>query len=328
MPLSASTDTGPETSATGVGGFGVRAFVARYGVIIALVVLLIAALIWTPDFYSASALRNTTRSAAILGLVALGQFLVLMVRGVDLSVGSVIAFSAVLLADRGPGLPIAIVWVLALAVGVGLLNSFFIVRRRVPAFVATFGMLIAVEGLRQAYTRGSASGSVPSSITQLGRSTLFGLTYPAYVAVALMVVAGIFLYRTRSGRRMIMAGSNPEMAQLSGVRTGWIVTGAFVVSALLAALAGFFLAASTGYVDRFIGRGTDLDSVTAALLGGARFNGGEGSIVGMAAGCLLLASIFTIIVQLGWRPELQLIAKGAVLIGALAVQSSLRSGSR
>jgi ribose transport system permease protein len=306
----------------------VRKVLTRYGVVIALIVLLIIAAIWTPDFYSATSLRNTTRAASVLGLVALGQFLVLMVRGVDLSVGPLIAFSAVLIADRGPGLPLGLFMVVGLAVLVGLMNSFFVVRRRVPAFVATFGMLIVVEGLRQAYTKGSASGSVPSSITQIGRNTLFGMTYSVYVVVALMILVAVFLYRTRTGRKMVMTGSNPEMAQLSGVPTGLIVTGAFVASALLATLAGFFLAASTGYVDRFIGRGTDLDSITAALLGGARFNGGEGSIVGVVAGCLLLSSIFTVIVLLGWRPELQLIAKGAVLIGALAVQSSLRSSSQ
>jgi ribose transport system permease protein len=297
---------------------------SRYGIVIALALLVVAAAIWAPNFFRPATLRNTTRQASILGIVTLGQFLVLMVRGIDLSVPAVIAFTAVLVAESGPGLGVGLLVVAGIVVVVGLLNGYLVVRRGVPAFVATFGMYVTVEGVRLAYTKGSASGSVPSSVTTLGRATLLGLTYSVWVWLLLLAATAVFLYRTPGGRRMVMAGANPEMAALSGIRTERIIVGAFVASAAFAALSAIFLAGSAGYVDRFIGQGSDLDSVTAALLGGARFAGGEGSLLGAAAGCLVLAGLLTFIVLMGWSPQLQLIAKGAVLLGALALQASLR----
>lgn len=300
---------------------------ARYGVVVALLLLLVVAAIWAPNFYIPSTLRNTARQASILGIVTIGQFLVLMVRGIDLSVPAVIAFTAVLIADGGPGLVPGLITSALIVAAVGLLNGFLVVRRGVPAFVATFGMYVTVEGVRLAYTKGSASGSVPDIVVSLGRSTFLGLTYSVWAWIVLTAGVGVFLYFTAAGRRMVMTGANPEMARLSGVRTGRIIVGAFLASATLAAVSAVFLAGSSGYVDRFIGQGSDLDSVTAALLGGARFAGGEGSLIGAAAGCLLLAALLTLIVLLGWSPQLQLIAKGLVLIGALALQSSLRRGN-
>ncbi len=297
---------------------------SRYGVVLALLLLLVVAAVWAPTFFRPVTLRNTSRQASIIGIVTVGQFLVLMVRGIDLSVPAVIAFTAVLLAERGPGLGQGLLVSAGIVAVVGLLNGYLVVRRGVPAFVATFGMYVTVEGVRLAYTKGSASGSVPAAVTTLGRSTLLGLTYSVWVWLLLLVTTGMFLYRTPTGRRMVMSGANPEMAALSGIRTARFVVGAFVASAALAALSAVFLAGSAGYVDRFIGQGSDLDSVTAALLGGARFAGGEGSLAGAAAGCLVLASLLTVIVLLGLSPQLQLIAKGAVLLGALALQASLR----
>ena len=301
-----------------------RTLGSRYGVVLALLLLLVVAAIWTPVFYDPVNMRNTARQASIIGIVTIGQFLVLMVRGIDLSVTAVLAFTAVLIAERGPGLGPGLLWSLVIVLAVGGANAYLVVRRGVPPFVATFGMLVTLEGVRLAYTRGSAAGPVPEEITTIGRSVFMGLTYSVWVWIALLILTGLFLYRTAAGRRMIMTGSNPEMAALSGIRTGWVVAGAFTASAAFAALSGIFVAGSAGYVDRFIGQGSDLDSITAALLAGASFRGGEGSLIGAAAGCLLLASLFTVIILLGWPPQLQLIAKGAVLIAALSMQSALR----
>ena len=302
-------------------------FLAQYGVVIALVLLLIAALIWAPSFYTPSTLRNTMRQASIIGIVTIGQFLVLMIRGIDLSIPAVIGFTAVLIAENGPGPIEGIVIAVLIAVAVGLVNYFLVVKRKVPAFVATFGMLVALEGARLVYTRGSASGTVAEGFVTIGRATFLGLTVSTWVWVGLIAVVWIVLYRTRAGRRMVMVGSNPTMAEFSGIRTNRYFLSAFVASAVLACLAAVFLAGSSGYVDRFMGQGTDLDSITAALLGGARFSGGQGSLLGAAAGALLLSSLLTLIVLLGWSPQLALIAKGLVLILAIALQSTAGRGS-
>lgn len=301
-----------------------RHFAGNYGAIILLIVLLIIATIVAPRFFSETAIRNTTRQAAILGIVAIGQMLVLVVRCVDLSVSAVIGFTVVLVAESGPGFVPGVIAAVVIAVVVGLVNGWLVTKRQVPPFVATFGMLVLVDGARFAYTRGSTSGRVEARLVSLARWSIGPVALPVLVWVVTSLVAGVFIARTVTGRRMLLAGSNEEMGRLSGLPVDRYKVGAFVSCSLLAVLAGVLLAGSTGYVDRFVGRNSELDSITAALLGGASFAGGLGSVVGVAAGSLLLASLASLIVLLGWNQELQLVAKGVVLVGALAAQGVIR----
>ena len=301
---------------------------SRYGVVVVLLALLVVAAGLAPRLFSEVSLRTTGRQAAIVGVVVIGQVLLLFLRCVDLSVAAVIGFTAVLVADGGPGLAEGLLWAVAIAVAVGLVNGWLVTRRHVPAFIATFGMLVLLEGARLAYTRGSTSGSVDEALIEVVRQTVGPVSVPVVVWLVLTAVAALLIARTVTGRRIVMAGSNEEMGRLSGLTVDRYKVAAFVVCALLAVLSGVLLAGSTGYVDRFVGRNSELDSITAALLGGARFSGGEGSFIGGAAGSLLLATLFTLIVLLGWPPALQLVVKGAVLIGALGAQSLMWRSAR
>jgi ribose/xylose/arabinose/galactoside ABC-type transport system permease subunit len=305
-----------------------RLLLANNGGFVLLAILLIIAAITSPRFFSEAAMRNTSRQAAVLGVVVVGQVLVMLVRCIDLSVSAMIGFTVVLVAEGGPGLAPGIVWAVAIAIGVGLVNGWLVTCRQVPPFVATFGMLVLLGGARFAYTRGSTSGRVHDGLIDVARHTFGPITVPVIVWIGLTAIATLYIRRTASGRRMIMAGANEEMSRLSGLRVDRYKLGAFVACSLLATLAGLLLAGSTGYVDRSVGLNTELDSITAALLGGATFSGGEGSFVGGAIGSLLLASLFTIIVLHGWSTELQLVAKGIVLVGALAVGGALRRHGR
>jgi ribose/xylose/arabinose/galactoside ABC-type transport system permease subunit len=302
----------------------VRRLLANYGALVILVGLFVVAAAVKPRFFAEDGIRNTGRMAGILGVVVTGQVLVLLVRCVDLSVAAVIGFTAVLVADSGPGLAQGILVAIAIAVAVGLVNGWLVTRRQVPPFIATFGMFVLLEGARFAYTEGSTSGPVHESLVDFARHPLGPISVPVVIWIAVTIVASVFVAKTVTGRRMVMAGSNEDMARLSGLPVDRYKTGAFVVCSLLAVLSGLLLAGSTGYVDRFVGRNTELDSITAALLGGAQFTGGEGSFLGGAIGSLLLASLFTLIVLLGWPAELQLVTKGSVLVAALAMQGLLR----
>jgi ribose/xylose/arabinose/galactoside ABC-type transport system permease subunit len=301
-----------------------RNFAGNYGAIILLIMLMVIAAIVAPRFFSETAIRNTTRQAAILGIVAIGQMLVLVVRCVDLSVSAVIGFTVVLVAESGPGFVPGVIAAVAIAVIVGLVNGWLVTKRQVPPFVATFGMLVLVGGARFAYTRGSTSGRVEAGLVSVTRWSVGPVALPVLVWAVTCLVAGVFIARTVTGRRMMLAGSNEEMGRLSGLPVDRYKVAAFVTCSLLAVLAGVLLAGSTGYVDRFVGRNTELDSITAALLGGASFAGGYGSVIGVAAGSLLLASLASLIILLGWNQELQLVAKGVVLVGALAAQGLIR----
>jgi ribose transport system permease protein len=299
-----------------------------YGVWIALGVLLVIALITAPEFFGVNNLQDVLRRASILGIVTMGQVLVLMTAGLDLSVGAMIGFTAVLIAESaradGPPLALALAAGLGVAVIVGTVNGLLVAKRRVPPFVATFGMLIVLEGLRLAYTGGTASGSVPEDLRAFGQATFFGLPWPTIALLIIIAVLTLFTARTVSGRGLVLSGANERMAFLSGIPVVRRKVLAYIVAASLAVLAGVFFASFIGYVDRFVGRGADLDSISAALIGGTLFSGGEGSFIRAAVGALLLVALVNLIVLNGLPIEWQFVAKGLVLVAAVAIQTAGR----
>ena len=306
-------------------------FAGQYGVWIALGVLLVIALITAPEFYSVGNLQDVMRRGSILGIVTMGQVLVLMTAGLDLSVAAMIGLTAVLIAESaradGPPLAVALLAALAVATLVGVTNGLLIAKRHVPPFVATFGMLIVLEGVRLAYTGGTASGAVPEGLRTFGQATLAGIPWPTVALVVLIMVLTLFTSRTASGRGLVLSGANVRMALLSGIPVVRLKVIAYITAASLAVLAGVFFASFIGYVDRFVGRGADLDSISAALIGGTLFTGGEGSFVRAAAGALLLVVLVNLIVLNGLPIEWQFVAKGLVLVAAVAIQTAGRRGA-
>jgi ribose/xylose/arabinose/galactoside ABC-type transport system permease subunit len=318
--------------ATSVSGAGrVRMYLQQasaWGVWVAFVVFAPVAAVVAPAFFGTSNLQDVLRRASILGIVTMGQVLVLLTGGLDLSVGAMIGVTAVAIAEStspdGPGLAVGLAVAVLIAVGVGATNGLLVTRRRVPPFVATFGMFVVLEGARLAYTRGTVSGTVPDGLREVGRGTLLGLPWPTMTLIALVGILGLWTTRRIRGRQLVMAGANERMAFLSGIPVTRLKTAAYVASALLATVAGVFFTGFVGYVDRFVGRGTDLDSIAAALLGGTQFSGGEGSFVRAAAGALLIVAVLNLIVVAGVAVEWQFVVKGLVLITAVAVQSAGR----
>lgn len=290
-----------------------------------LIGLLVAALIFEPNFFQPNNLQDILKKASILGIVTTGQLLVMLIGGIDLSVGAMIGLTAVAIADpnsaTAPGLAIGLGIMFLIAVTIGTVNGWLVTKRHVPPFVATFGMFVTLEGARLAYTRGSVSGTVPEGIRALGQDTLLGLPWSTLVWLLLLVAGSLFVARTGLGRRFMMVGANERMALLSGIPAARVKIFTFIACAVLAMLAGIFFSGFIGYVDRFIGRGADLDSITAALLGGTRFSGGHGSFIQVAGGVLLIAVLINFVVVSGLNVELQFIVEGLVLIGAVALQS-------
>lgn len=301
---------------------------SKFGVWPALALLLLIALGFEPRFLQVTNLQEVLRSASILGVVTAGQLLVMLTAGIDLSVGAVIGLTAVAIADssspNGPGLVVGLLIMLVVGAAVGAANGLLVTKRQVPPFVATFGMFVVLEGVRVAYTQGSVSGSVPRIIRIVGRGSLAGIPFVTIFLAALVIAGTVFVSRTVTGRHVVATGANERMSRLSGVAIDRARVGTYVACSLLAVIAGVFFAGSVGYVDRFIGRGSDLDSIAAAVLGGASFAGGEGSFVHAAGGALLIAALLSLIVVSGLNIQLQMVAKGLVLIGAISLQAISR----
>ncbi|OJW02439.1 MAG: hypothetical protein BGO47_12070 [Microbacterium sp. 67-17] len=292
---------------------------STYGIFIALAVVLIVAAIIAPNLFYPVNIGNTLRRAAILGLLAMAQILVLMVRGLDLSVAAMMGLTAVAVSRISDPVA-AVAFAFAAALLVGSINAALVVVRKVPAFLATFGMALVIGGVQLIWTRGAFSADSPDYLVEFSRSSIGGIPFTAILWIAVTIVATLWLRRTVSGRQLVMSGANPRMAELSGVRTGRLVWIAFVVASSLAVVAGLLQTGYASYIDRTIGVGMELDSITAALLAGASFRGGEGSFIAAVGGVLLLSVLFTLLIVLGLPPEVQGIVNGAVLIFALVLR--------
>jgi ribose/xylose/arabinose/galactoside ABC-type transport system permease subunit len=296
-----------------------------YGIYIALLLVLVGTAIVAPAFYAPSNIVNVLKQAATLGIVSVGQTFVILGTGIDLSVGSVMGTATIVSADLSQGRDGGLLWIipacLALGALVGLANGLLVTKRNVPPFVATLGMYIAIEGARFAYTKGVPSGTVPHFLRVIGGENTMGVPNSLIVLIVIIVGAAILLYRTSFGRSLYATGGNREVARLSGIRVDRVIVLTYVICALLAAAAGLILGGYIGYVDRYLGRGFDLDSVGAVVAGGTVFAGGKGGLGGTIAGMLLITILFNVVLLLSLSVQYQLIVKGAVIVGAVALYS-------
>ncbi len=304
--------------------FSAGHIIRRYGVYCSLALLLLLALIISPDVYRSESLFLILRSASQLGMVAIGQTLVMLVSGLDLSVTALIVLTSVIIAQVGNGQDSGILPGLLIALGfgalIGLINGLLITKRNVPPFVATLGMLVLIRGAQNAYTQGIPSGQVPDGLKLLNQS--FGpLPISFVIWVAFTALLAFVLYMTPFGRRIYAIGSNREAARLSGIPVDRYVIAVYIVCSLLVVGSGIILSGYVGYVDRYLGRGFDLDSIAAAVVGGVAFSGGRGNLIAAMAGVLLVQFLSSMLLVIGMDVQTQLVIKGLVVIGAVAVYS-------
>ena len=287
--------------------------------LVAIAVAGVAIAMLVPEFYHRGNLFNVLRQVAILGIVTLGQALVLLVAGIDLSVGAVIGVTLTVLATGGSaGIVPAVLLALAIGALIGSVNGALVTVREVPAFVATLGMAVLLEGARLAYTKGSPSGDIPAGLRPLGLSG-FGVVPYAFLLFAVLAAAlWVLLNRTSHGRRIYATGTNEVTARLAGVRVRWVVFSTYVLCSVLAVVAGIVLSAYVGYVDRYIGAGFDLDSIAAAVVGGVAFVGGKGRVGGVILGVLFVTVLLNLVVLIGIDPNVRLVVRGVVIVAAVA----------
>jgi ribose/xylose/arabinose/galactoside ABC-type transport system permease subunit len=295
-----------------------RRFVVRYGIYVSLGVLLVIAAFLTPELYSERMRFVVFRQAAQLGIVTIGQTLVLLVAGLDLSVGGVIVLTSVIIAEvsggRESGLPLALLVARVLGMGIGLL----VTKRNVPPFVATLGMLVLIRGGQVAYTKGIPSGYVPRGL-DIVNDEIGPIPLPVLIWLGLTAVMAFVLFATPYGRQVYAVGSNRQAARLSGIKVDRILISVYLLCSLFCVVAGIVLTGYVGYVDRYLGRGLDLDSIAAAIVGGTTFTGGRGSLLGAVAGVFLVQILTNMTVLLGLDVQTQLVIKGLVIIGAVAL---------
>ncbi|MGV1033833.1 MAG: ABC transporter permease [Microbacteriaceae bacterium] len=301
------------------------------GILAAIVVVVVAATVVNPSFlFSSDGWRDLLLTPSILVLVAIGQAVVIITRGVDLSVGSVLGLSAYLTGRMFidfPGIPIPLVVLFAVLAGaiLGLVNGALIVSAGVPAMVITLGTLYAYRGINVWWAGSSLvnASDMPKDFLALGTGQFLGIPLLTIIAVVVLVAAGWYLRNMRSGREFYAIGSDPAAARLYGLNVSRRLLAAFILSGALAGLAGVLFAARYGTVNSQAGSGWELNAVGAAVIGGVAIIGGSGTVWGAALGAVLLMTINRALPILGVPDFWQGAVVGVLIIGAIVLDRVL-----
>ena len=300
---------------------------SQQGLAIAVAVLVLAALLiyisTGVNFFKPSNVLNIARGFSMLGIAAVGQTLVIIGGGLDLSVAEVIStanvFAATFMAGRNElFLPVTVLTLL-FGAAVGLCNGLLVTKRNVPAFVATLGVSIVLRGGRLMWTQGLPQGRIPDNLSALGVGVTLGIPNLFYVFLVTAVFAALVLSRMGYGRRLYAVGTNRAVAALSGIRTDRTVILSYVICGTCAAFVGILLGGYTGMSDQKIGEGYDLDSIAVAVLGGAAIGGGSGSVGGTVVGAVIILVLTNLSLLMGFPIQSQMVIKGVVIVLALGL---------
>jgi ribose transport system permease protein len=338
-PLHSRRPPLPERSGTFAGRVMGGAATPGGAVFVLVAVLVVAIIVANPNFGDPGALIRFAGRTAPIAIAAMGQYYVIVSGEFDLSMGAVVTAQVVMAGnligqDEGRILPVMGLMFLVGAF-IGVVNGLVTTLLKVPSFIVTLGMMLALSGLVRYLTGGAATGNPVDTFRQIGRGGIEGvpvveiIPYPLIILTVLAVLA-VWLMRRPFGRSLVAAGDNPEAAHLSGVPLWWLKTRAFVISALAATLAGIILVGYAG-VHPSVGQGYEFTAITAVVLGGVLLGGGRGWVLSAAAGAFALELLFVLLTSLGipstWRDTVQgLIIIVAVAAAARAWQIGRRPG--
>ena len=314
--------------------FDAAGFLKKYAIIGILLLFVVALAAMTGGkFLQAQNLINVIRQVSAIGIIAVGMTFVIIARGIDLSVGSILAVSAVVASSLAqlpdaankmyPGLALpAIVAVLAgLLAGavLGFINGSLVAGFKIAPFIATLGMMTAARGLALIYSGGRPLSKLSPDYNWVGQGDLLFLPVPIILFALVAVGAHLMLTRTRFGRHVFAYGGNEQAARVSGINIARINVGIFTLIGVLAALAGVILSARIGSGNPQLGTGIELDAITAAVIGGTSFNGGIGTIWGTIVGALIIGIINNGLDLMNVSPFMQQVVKGVIIVAAIVI---------
>ncbi len=303
----------------------------RQGSLLALLVVIAFAGLRYDNFLSAANIGSVLRYNSMFGLIALGMTFVIITGGIDLSVGSVVAFTSVIAAQVSPNGPI-LGLLIPVLVGslVGLVNGFIIAKLRILPFITTLATLLAARGLALSFANNkSVSVSQDSGFINIGQGDLAGIPVPAIILFLAFIVGAVVFYYTRFGRHVLAIGGNEEAARLMGLPVDRIKIAVYVISGALAGLAGVILASQYSAGQPTEGLGWELSAIASVVVGGTLLSGGLGSIGGTLVGVLLLGLIINILNFENGRGQTSLSAywqsviRGSFLLIVVLIQNRL-----
>jgi putative xylitol transport system permease protein len=326
----------------------VRKFARNYGIVVAFILLCISVSIicqyrvvkgdWTENvFLTTDNFRLILYQISVNGILAVGMTLVVISGGIDLSVGSVLAFAGMLAASCATSLSgvtpwsgnytLAVPLLFALFGGAacGALNGWVVARFRIQPFIVTLGVLLAARGATMALTGGNPIASLNPQFRWFGNGKLWTIPVPILLFAIVFTVAWIILNKTVFGRYVYAVGGNERSARTSGIRSNRIKIWVYAISGLLAGMAGIILTAKTGSGQTNAGSSYELDAIAAAVIGGASLSGGVGRLSGTLFGALIMGVMNNSLDILGVESYYQLIIKGALIVTAVVIDPARKA---
>lgn len=294
-----------------------------------LVLTMVVGALVSPVFLTGRNLENIIVTGAVVSVLAVGQFMVIVTRGIDLSVGSVAALATVLIAillENGQPALLAIALTLAACGFVGLINGLVVVYAGITPFIATLAMLSIARGVAFIIQVGTLIAISNQGFMDVFAGNVLGIPSPVIIFLGVMLIAAFVMQFTTFGRQLYAIGGNPEAARLSGLPVSRNLTAAYVTSGVLAGVAGLMLAAQLSQGSSLIGQGYELNSIAAAVVGGTSLFGGTGNPISAVIGGLIIGTISNIMNLVGIQSEPQLVILGVVILVAVFFTSG--SGPR
>lgn len=311
-PTKATTDTGSRW-------LKLAPILKRNGLLIFFAFLLVVFTIARPEFLSQANIRNILLSASVVGVLAIGQTVVILTGGFDIGIAKTAVVAGMVVAMAGGFGPFAIVLSVLATVVIGLINGILISRTKVNPFIVTLGMYTILTSVALLMNNGGSVINLPPWLLGLTSWQLFGMPGIIYWFLVVAVVTHIALAYTRWGGHIYAVGGNEEAARLAGIKSSNVLASAYVVAAAVGGLAGVMLTARLGTASPVALPGAELDSIAAVVIGGTKLSGGFGSIPRTLVGVLILMALQSGLVLMGVNPYYQGMFKGAILILAVAV---------
>lgn len=303
---------------------------SRYGIVLALVALIVFFAIMAPSFLTLNNGLNILRQISIIGICAVGMTFVILTGGIDLSVGSVLGVCAVvgaILMTSGVPIWLAVLLVLFVGAAAGVFNGVLVNEIGIAPIIATLGVMTALRGVAYLLTGGLPIYGLPGGFAMLGQGYLFGIPVPVYFLVAAFALGWFLLTKTAWGRSVYAIGGNVEAARLSGISVRSTSYRIYIFAGLLYAVAALILLSRAATGQPKTGDGYEMDVITACVLGGISVAGGQGRITGVIYGVLIIGVLTNGMILMNVNEYWQWVVKGAVLLGAVAIDRlSQRSG--
>jgi ribose transport system permease protein len=298
----------------------------KFRVLLIFLLLLIVASFISDAFFTVTNLLNVLRQVSIVAIVSVGMTLVILTAGIDLSVGSVLAFTGAVVAGvitAGVAWPWAILITLVVGLVIGAVNGFIISFGKVPAFIGTLAVMVIARGMTLVFTEGKPIVISEPAFRFIGSGKIFGIPFPVILMIIIFAIMHWVLKNTTFGRYVYAVGGNEEAARLAGIAVNKLKIAVYALTGLFASISALIYTSRLMSAQPNAGNMMELDAIAAVIIGGTRLTGGKGGVTGTLIGALIMGVLDNILNLANVSPFYQDIAKGLVILAAVLIDSKL-----